>query len=102
MTERTDQAGRTLSREPSPPAPPATPTTFTMGTPTLSRGNADRSEDLREPGRLHEKWSQARLLTMSGGGRVQLDPAGERLQFLEAASVAPTPPPGAVLLGAAR
>ncbi len=37
---------------------------------------------------------------MGGGGRVQLDPAGERLQFLAAASVAQTPPHGAVLLGA--
>lgn len=98
MTE--NSTAQPAPREPSPPAPPATPTTFTMATPTLSRGNADRSEDLREPARLHEKWSQARLLTMGGSGRVELDAAGERLQFLEAASVAPTPPPGAVLLGA--
>ena len=33
-----------------------------MATPTLSRGNADRSEDLREPGRLHEKWSQRKAV----------------------------------------
>lgn len=71
-----------------------------MATPTLSRGNADRSEDLREPARLQEKWSQARLLTVGRSGLVQLDAAGERLEFSEAASVAPTPPTAAVLLGA--
>ena len=57
-------------REPSPPAPPARPAGFTIAVPTLSRGTADRSEDLRETGRLLAQWPDARVLTMDKAGRV--------------------------------
>ena len=88
-------------REPSPPAPPAGPARFTIAVPTLSRGTADRSEDLREPGACSQQWPDARVLTMDGAAGSQLDPAtepgcapGRRLR---------SPPrrrSGAVLLGA--
>jgi NAD+ diphosphatase len=40
------------------------------------------------------------VLTLDGGGAVQLEPATTRLQTVEAPTVADAPPPGAVLLGA--
>ena len=89
-----------VPHEPSPPAPPATPTSFVIATPTLSRGTADRSEDLREPTRLLEQWSAARVLALDGGGRVELEDGGARLLTRGATTVADTPPAGAVLLGA--
>jgi NAD+ diphosphatase len=82
------------------PTPSATPSPFTIDMPTLSRGTADRSEDLREPERLLEHWSRARMLVLDGGGSVQLEPSTTRLHTLDAPAVAQSPPPGAVLLGA--
>ena len=82
------------------PTPSATPSPFTIDIPTLSRGTADRSDDLREPERLLEHWSRARMLVLDGGGSVQLEPSTTRLHTLDAPAVAQSPPPGAVLLGA--
>ncbi len=82
------------------PTPTATPSPFTIDIPTLSRGTADRSDDLREPERLLEHWSRARMLVLDGGGSVQLEPSTTRLHTLDAPAVAQAPPPGAVLLGA--
>ena len=82
------------------PTPTATPSPFTIDIPTLSRGTADRSEDLREPERLLEHWPRARMLVLDGGGSVQLEPSTTRLHTLDAPAVAQAPPPGAVLLGA--
>jgi NAD+ diphosphatase len=73
---------------------------FTIETPTLSRGDADRSEDLRDPGRIREQWPRARVLIMGSAGKVAFDPETSRLQTVAALSVAPQPPPDAVLLGA--
>lgn len=87
-------------REPSPPAPEASPPRFSIAVPTLSRGTADRSEDLREPGRLHDQWPGARVITMDKTGRVELDGTGARLLSRPAIALAAEPPSGAVLLGA--
>jgi len=87
-------------REPSPPAPPAGPAGFTIAVPTLSRGTADRSEDLRETGRLLAQWPDARVLAMDKAGRVELSGDGTRLRTRSAAALAAEPPSGAVLLGA--
>lgn len=86
--------------EQTPPAPPATPTSFVIDTPALSRGNADRSEDLREPARIRQQWPRSRVLTLDQAARVQLDPGTIRLRTRAALTVADQPPPGAVLLGA--
>ena len=83
----------------SVPTPVTTPG-FTIATPTLSRGDADRSEDLREPGRILEQWSRARVLVMGSGGKVAFDSSAGRLQTVAALTVAPEPPTDAVLLGA--
>jgi NAD+ diphosphatase len=79
--------------------PIATPSPFVIDVPTLSRGTADRSEDLREPERLLREWSSSRVLTLDGGGAIRLEPSTTRLHTVEALSVADAPPPGAVLLG---
>ena len=81
------------------PTPVATASPFVIDVPTLSRGTADRSEDLREPERLLEQWSRARVLTLDGGGSVQVEPSTTRLHTIDALKVAEAPPPGAVLLG---
>ena len=44
----------------------ATPSPFAIDIPTLSRGTADRSEDLREPERLLEHWPRARMPVLLG------------------------------------
>ena len=82
------------------PTPNSTPSPFVIDTPTLSRGTADRSEDLREPERLLAQWSRARVLTLDGGGSVQVEPSTTTLHTTDALAVADAPPPGAVLLGA--
>ena len=87
-------------REPSPPAPPAVPTSFSIAVPTLSRGTADRSEDLREPVRLQQQWPHAQVIVLDQAGRAELDAADTRLLARPAASLGAAPPPGAVLLGA--
>lgn len=79
--------------------PVATPG-FTIQTPTLSRGVADRSEDLRDPSRILQQWPNARVLIMGSGGKVAFDAATSRLTMIPALSVAAEPPPDAVLLGA--
>ena len=72
-------------------------TRLSMGVPTLSRGAADRSEDVRDPDRLRRTWPAARVLVVDRSGRAGWD--GSTLAFRPAAEVAPEPPPGAVLLG---
>jgi len=68
-----------------------------MGVPTLSRGAADRSEDVRDPDRLRRTWPDARMLVVDRSGRANWD--GTSLAFRPAAEVAAQPPVGAVLLG---
>ena len=82
------------------PTPSSTPSTFVIETPLLSRGTADRSEDLRDAERIAQMWPAARMLIMDGKGRVALDPLGATLATVSAPSVADRPPVGAVLLGA--
>ena len=80
--------------------PPTTPAGFVIGIPALSRGSADRSEDLREPTRIRQEWMRARVLTLAGNGTVRLDPGTGGLHTTDALAVADQPPSGAVLLGA--
>jgi NAD+ diphosphatase len=72
-------------------------TTFTMGVPTLSRGAADRSEDVRDPARIRQTWPSARVLVLDQAGRAEWD--GSALAFAPALSVGSEPPAGGVLLG---
>ena len=72
-------------------------TAFSMGVPTLSRGAADRSEDVRDPDRLRRTWPAAGVLVVDRSGRASWD--GSSLTFLPAAELAPEPPADAVLLG---
>jgi len=69
--------------------------------PTLSRGTADRGEDLRDPDRLHRTWPRARVLVVDAGGRaptVMVDGRPE-LQFGPASAVGVEAPADAVLIG---
>ncbi|WP_395727131.1 NAD(+) diphosphatase [Nakamurella sp.] len=68
-----------------------------MGVPTLSRGAADRSEDVRDPARIGRTWSTARVLVVDKVGRAEWD--GTSLTFVPALSIAAEPPADAVLLG---
>lgn len=70
--------------------------------PTLSRGTADRSEDLRAPERITAGWPTAKILVVDRDGRVAADTKGSavRLRFAAAADFGVAPPSDAVLLGA--
>jgi len=68
-----------------------------MGVPTLSRGAADRSEDVRDPDRIAKAWPGARVLVLDDVGRTEWD--GVALRHVPAVSVADEPPPDGVLLG---
>ncbi len=70
---------------------------FHMDTPTLSRGAADRSEDVRDPDRVRAAWPSARVLVLDDGLRTAWTGSGLSLQ--PALSVAAEPPPDGVLLG---
>lgn len=74
---------------------------FTIATPPLSRGTANRSEDLREPARVALNWPRSKVLTVDPDGRVATGTSSDspNLIFNPAASIAAAPPPGAVLLG---
>jgi len=72
-------------------------TLFRMDVPALSRGAADRSEDVRDPHRARRAWSTARVLVLDDAGRAQLD--GVALRWTPAASMADEPPADGVLLG---
>lgn len=72
-------------------------TAFSMGVPTLSRGAADRSEDVRDPARIRRTWPSARVLVVDTNGRAEWD--GSSLTFAPALSVAAEPPADGVLLG---
>jgi NAD+ diphosphatase len=72
-------------------------TIFSMGVPTLSRGAADRSEDVRDPARIRQTWPSARVLVVDKAGRAEWD--GSSLTFAPALSVADRPPVDGVLLG---
>ena len=84
----------------APVAPTASPATFRINTPVLSRGTADRSEDLRNPQRLADEWPRAKVVTLDARGRAAIEPATGRLATLEASTVGDRPPVDAVLLGA--
>jgi len=100
MTARINHPPVRPEHQPAPATLPiAASAGFVMQTPTLSRGTADRSEDLRAPDRIEREWSRARLLIMDQAGQVQLSGA-TTLLTVPAISVAAGPPAGAVLLGA--
>ena len=80
--------------------PSASPATFRIDTPLLSRGTADRSEDLRDAERIEREWPRARVLTLDSRGRAAIDTDAGRLRTVAAPAVAPHPPSDAVLLGA--
>lgn len=69
---------------------------FSIGTPVLSRGAADRDELLRSPQRIAADWPAARILAVSPTGKVAADGGQPSWQ----PAVGDGPPPGAVLLGA--
>ena len=109
--ERPTGTGTTEPHLPPHPSPAAR---FGIALPALSRGTANRSEDLRQPDRLAAQWSSSRVVIMDHAGRVQLDPvdapaiaasaraaaaAVPRLRSHPASTVAPAPPADAVLLG---
>jgi NAD+ diphosphatase len=68
-----------------------------MDVPTLSRGAADRSEDVRDPDRVRAAWPTARVLVLDDAGRTRWDGTG--LHLVPARSVADEPPVDGVLLG---
>jgi NAD+ diphosphatase len=70
-------------------------------TPTLSRGTADRGEDLRDPARLRETWSSARILVVDPDGRCVTEQVDGRpaLRFEPAADRGSSAPADAVLIG---
>ncbi len=68
-----------------------------MDVPVLSRGIADRSEDVRDPDRVRRAWPTARVLVLDDAGRVRWD--GTALHLIPATSFADEPPPDGVLLG---
>jgi NAD+ diphosphatase len=72
-------------------------TAFSMGVPTLSRGAADRSADVRDPARTRQTWPAARVLVVDQVGRAEWD--GSSLTFAPALTVAAEPPADGVLLG---
>jgi NAD+ diphosphatase len=87
-------------------APIAAPMTagthgFPIAMPVLSRGSADRSEDLRDQTRIAAAWGTARVLTVDRDGRtgVRTTPDGVTLASRPATDLGAAPPPGAVLLG---
>ncbi len=69
--------------------------------PVLSRGTADRGEDVRVAEHAESYWAGARVLVVDDDGRVAATrSAGEvRLDYLQAREWGDTPPPDAVLLG---
>ncbi|MDQ6658402.1 MAG: NAD(+) diphosphatase [Actinomycetota bacterium] len=69
---------------------------FSIGTPVLSRGAADRDELLRSPQRILLDWPAARILAVGPTGEVAVD--GDRPSWQPA--VGDGPPAAAVLLGA--
>lgn len=91
--------GRVDSAPASSTLPMVAAAGFAMQTPTLSRGTADRSEDLRAPDRIAREWSTARMLIMDPAGQVDLSDATSLLT-VPALSIGAEPPVGAVLLGA--
>ncbi len=70
--------------------------------PTLSRGTADRGEDLRDPDRARQHWDRARVLVVDRTGRVAASDIQTRvrLQFSPGPQFGQAPPANAVLLGA--
>jgi len=74
---------------------------FRPFTPTLSRGVADRTEDLRLPFRTRQTWPTAKVLVVDPQGRVSATSQGDvvRLEWLDSAQVGPEVPDDAVLLG---
>ncbi len=74
---------------------------FPIEIPVLSRAAADRSEDLREPGRTAAAWPSARVVTVDDSGRIALSTSdsGVTLAYRPALDIAAAPPADAVLLG---
>ncbi len=74
---------------------PITVDNFTIDSPVLSRGTADRDEMLRDPSRLTGRWPSARLVAVGPTGKFAA--VGERPAWTRATGECP--PEGAVLLG---
>jgi NAD+ diphosphatase len=76
---------------------------FGIAVPALSRGTANRSEDLRQPDRLAALWPVSRVVIMDHAGRVELNPDGASgapgLRSYPGQTIAQAPPTDAVLLG---
>ncbi|MTD13190.1 NAD(+) diphosphatase [Nakamurella sp. YIM 132087] len=75
---------------------------FPIEVPLLSRGTADRSEDLRDADRSRAGWATASVLVVDDKGRVGTVTTGDgrvELALLPAAGLGEVPPAGAVLLG---
>lgn len=74
---------------------------FPIRMPLLSRGSADRSEDLREPSRFLAAWPEALVLVVDPVGRVATDESsGSPILVLHKAfEFGAAPPTDAVLLG---
>lgn len=74
---------------------------FPIATPVLSRGSADRSEDLRDENRIAAAWPTARVVVVDENGRtaVATTPDGVRLVSRPAFDCGQAAPRGAVLLG---
>lgn len=70
-------------------------------TPTLSRGTADRGEDLRSPAHTKANWPSAKVITVDDDGRVAADANGTevRLRYTPALEFGDEPPPDVVMLG---
>ncbi len=74
---------------------------FPIARPLLSRGSADRSEDLRDTERTVTAWPNARVLIVDPAGRtpVRVTGSGITLADRPARDFGQVPPPEAVLLG---
>lgn len=77
------------------PAGQRTAGNFTIDTPVLSRGTADRDEMLRDPARITASWAAAKLIAVGPTGKFAV--VGERPAWTPATGGGP--PQGAVLLG---
>lgn len=74
---------------------------FPIAMPVLSRGSADRSEDLRDEIRTSAAWPTARVISVAEDGRTAVVRTGGEVALLHRPAVdfGEVPPAGAVLLG---
>ncbi len=74
---------------------------FPIAMPVLSRGSADRSEDLRDDARTSAAWPTARVIWVGQDGRTAVVRTAEKVALLHRPAIdfGAVPPAGAVLLG---